>query len=80
MAWLLGYRQTKEAATEKPNLRQPRHISTLPRAPIRSPIFLEFKLIQIDSPYNAPGECASRPPPRRAKQLKGHFAPTGGGT
>ena len=30
MARLLGHRQTKEAATDKPNLRLPRHISTLP--------------------------------------------------
>ena len=30
MARLLGHRQTKEAATDKPDLRPPRHISTLP--------------------------------------------------
>jgi hypothetical protein len=30
MVRLLGHRQTKEAATDKPNLRPPRHISTLP--------------------------------------------------
>ena len=30
MARLLGHRQTKEAGTDKPNLRPPRHISTLP--------------------------------------------------
>ena len=33
MARLLGHRQTKEAATDKPNLRLPRHISTLPAQP-----------------------------------------------
>ena len=30
MARLLGHRQTKEAATDKPTLLLPRHISTLP--------------------------------------------------
>jgi hypothetical protein len=30
MAKLLGHRQTKEAATDKPDLLPPRHISTLP--------------------------------------------------
>ena len=30
MVRLLGHRQTKEAATDKPNLLLPRHISTLP--------------------------------------------------
>ena len=30
MAGVLGHRQTKEAATDNPNLRSPRHISTLP--------------------------------------------------
>jgi len=29
----IGHRQTKEAATEKPTLLPPRHISTLPIAP-----------------------------------------------
>ena len=28
---VLGHRQTKEAATDNPHLRPPRHISTLPR-------------------------------------------------
>jgi hypothetical protein len=32
---LLGHRQTKGAATDKPNLLPPRHISTLPRPAIR---------------------------------------------
>ncbi len=31
MAQLLGHRQTKETATDKPNLLLPRHIPTLPR-------------------------------------------------
>jgi len=31
-ARLLGHRQTKEAATDKPDLLPPRHISTLPWA------------------------------------------------
>jgi hypothetical protein len=30
MARLRGHRQTKETATDKPNLMLPRHISTLP--------------------------------------------------
>jgi hypothetical protein len=30
MERLLGHRQTKEAATDKPNLMPPRHISTPP--------------------------------------------------
>ena len=30
MAQLLGHRQTKETATDKPNLLLPRHIPTLP--------------------------------------------------
>ncbi len=30
MARLLGHRQSKEAATDKPNLPLPRHIPTLP--------------------------------------------------
>ncbi len=30
MARLIGHRQTKEAATDKPNLPPPRHIPTLP--------------------------------------------------
>jgi len=30
MVRLLGHRQTKEAATDKPSLKSPRHISTLP--------------------------------------------------
>jgi len=30
MARLLGHRQTKETATDKPNLLMPRHIPTLP--------------------------------------------------
>jgi len=33
MARLLGHRQTKGAATDKPNLLRPRHIPTLPIAP-----------------------------------------------
>ena len=32
MAQLLGHRQTKETATDKPNLLLPRHIPTLPTA------------------------------------------------
>jgi hypothetical protein len=35
MARLLGHRQTKETATDKPNLPLPRHIPTLPIAPLR---------------------------------------------
>ena len=31
MGRLLGHRQTKGAATDKPDLTPPRHISTLPR-------------------------------------------------
>lgn len=38
MARLLGHRQTKEAATAKPNLRSPRHISTLPFFPVDGPL------------------------------------------
>jgi hypothetical protein len=34
MARLLGHRQTKGAATDKPDLLPPRHISTLPVAGI----------------------------------------------
>ena len=30
MVWLIGHRQTKGAATDKPNLLPPRHVSTLP--------------------------------------------------
>ena len=30
MARVLGHRRTKEAATDNPNLRSPRHIPTLP--------------------------------------------------
>jgi hypothetical protein len=36
LARLLVHRQTKEAATDKPNLRSPRHISTLPIAAMES--------------------------------------------
>jgi hypothetical protein len=35
MAKLLGHRQTKGAATDKPNLLPPRHISTLPDSVVR---------------------------------------------
>jgi hypothetical protein len=34
MAQLLGHRQTKETATDKPNLLLPRHIPTLPNSAI----------------------------------------------
>ena len=34
MAQLLGHRQTKETATDKPNLLLPRHIPTLPRSDV----------------------------------------------
>jgi hypothetical protein len=33
MAWVLGHRQTKGAATDIPDLPSPRHTSTLPIAP-----------------------------------------------
>ena len=36
MVWLIGHRQPKGAATAMPNLQLPRHISTLPAAPVRS--------------------------------------------
>jgi len=32
MAWVLGHRQTKGAATDIPSLPPPRHTSTLPQA------------------------------------------------
>ena len=50
MARLLGHRQTKGAATDKPILPPPRHISTLP-GPAILDFLVRFKLvIQISSP------------------------------
>jgi hypothetical protein len=45
MARLLGHRQTKGAATDKPRLRPPRHISTLP-----SPAMTETGISHSTSP------------------------------
>ncbi len=41
MVRLLGHRQTKGAATDKPDLTPPRHISTLPRLCENSPNFVD---------------------------------------
>ena len=38
MARLLGHRQTKETATDKPNLLLPRHIPTLPYSVLSSTV------------------------------------------
>jgi len=48
---VLGHRQTKGAATDKPNLLPPRHISTLPVGPFRSTEQLTFaQLFVIGDP------------------------------
>jgi hypothetical protein len=38
---LLGHRQTKEAATDKPNLPPPRHVPTLPSEKVARTVHLE---------------------------------------
>jgi len=52
MARVLGHRQTKGAATDNPNLRSPRHISTLPyrrSAPFREININDEEVRQIDA-------------------------------
>ena len=53
MARLLGHRRTKGAATDKPNLRPPRHISTLPG----NCLWLLFFLFSLTA-YAAAGETS----------------------
>ena len=36
MAWVLGHRQTKGAATDIPSLQPPRHTSTLPQVNVHT--------------------------------------------
>jgi hypothetical protein len=49
MARLLGHRQTKEAATDTPNLPPPRHIPTLPIGLVGLPFYIELDLLEIDT-------------------------------
>ncbi len=54
MVRLLRHRQTKGAATDRPNLRQPRHILTLPY----SAVGLDLGVKQSDSPATDPGNVS----------------------
>ncbi len=55
MVRLLGHRQTKGAATDKPNLSPPRHISTLQMRLARNTHLMPKGGLSIDTSYQAAG-------------------------